>query len=239
MNVFLPPRLPCGAFAKIVRHFSSSNMKNSTRHSLLAIFLLMATPLLAPPAKADSDRFSSARNNARPQSVEPVSRNYSVEERIRYQLWNYVWNPLPNQPITHIVVNLGQQMVYVYQGDHLAAKSPTSTGKPGHETPTGLYPIIAKDINHKSNLYGYTVDAQGNVVDDNAKAGEKQLPPGVVYDAADMPYYMRIRDDGVGLHGGYLPGYPASHGCIRMPHAFAELLYSNVSMDVPVEVVAN
>ena len=212
-------------------------MKYPPHH--LATLLLVLMPLLAPLAKGDSDRFSSANNNARQHSTGPVSRDYSTEDRIRYQLWNYVWSPLPDQPITHIVVNLGLQMVYVYQGDHLAGKSPTSTGKPGHETPTGLYPIIAKDINHKSNLYGYTVDSQGNVVDDNAKAGEKQLPPGVVYDAADMPYYMRIRDDGVGLHGGYLPGSPASHGCIRMPHAFAELLFSNVSIGVPVDVVPN
>ena len=52
-----------------------------------------------------------------------------------------------------------------------------------------------------------------------------------------MPYYMRIRDDGTGLHAGYLPGYRASHGCIRMPNAFAELLYSNVSEGTPVDVV--
>ena len=65
--------------------------------------------------------------------------------------------------------------------------------------------------------------------DGNAKAGDKP-PPGAAYDSADMPYYMRLRDDGVGMHGGYIPGTgPASHGCIRLPHAFAELLFSNVS----------
>jgi lipoprotein-anchoring transpeptidase ErfK/SrfK len=111
-----------------------------------------------------------------------------------------------------------------------------TTGKPGHDTPPGHYEILVKDIDHKSNLYGIAVDAQGNVVDDNAAVGQK-LPPGSVYDAADMPYYMRLREDGVGMHGGYLPGYPASHGCIRLPHAFAELLYSNVSIGTPVDIV--
>jgi lipoprotein-anchoring transpeptidase ErfK/SrfK len=212
-------------------------MKTSFRLALFAIVHLGLVALVAVPAQADTDWFKSTHKSQVPSANGPISRHYSMDERIRFQLWSYVWTPLPNVPITHITVNLGQQMVYVYQGDHLAAKSPTSTGKPGHETPTGHYPIIAKDINHKSNLYGYTVDAQGNVVDDNASAGEKQLPAGVVYDAAEMPYYMRIRDDGVGLHGGYLPGYPASHGCIRMPHAFAALLYSNVAMGVPVDVV--
>ncbi len=52
-----------------------------------------------------------------------------------------------------------------------------------------------------------------------------------------LPYYLRIREDGTGLHAGYLPGYRASHGCIRLPHAFAELLFSNVSEGTPVDVV--
>jgi lipoprotein-anchoring transpeptidase ErfK/SrfK len=209
------------------------------RLALLCLALLLGAALPALPARADSGWFASTHHTAPDYPKGPVSRNYSQDDRIRYQLWPYTWNPEPDQPITHITINIAQQMVYVYQGDYLAAKSPVTTGKPGHETPTGHFSIIKKDINHKSNLYGYTVDAQGNVVDDNANAGEKSLPPGVVYDSADMPYYMRLRDDGTGMHGGYLPGYPASHGCIRLPHAFAELLYSNVSVGVPVDIVPN
>ena len=109
--------------------------------------------------------------------------------------------------------------------------------KPGHDTPTGHYTIIRKDIDHKSNLYGVYEDANGNVISGDAKAGDP-VPAGSVYDSADMPYYMRLRDDGVGMHGGYIPGTgPASHGCIRLPHAFAELLYSNVSEGTPVDIV--
>jgi lipoprotein-anchoring transpeptidase ErfK/SrfK len=214
-------------------------MNMSTRLALFAFVYLMAVALATGPARADSNWFNSTHKNQQQYPKGPVSRNYSMDDRVRYQLWPYMWNPQPDEPITHIVINIAQQMVFVYQGDHLAAKSPVTTGKPGHETPTGHFSIIAKDINHKSNLYGYTEDAQGNLVDDNANAGEKQLPAGVVYDAADMPYYMRVREDGTGMHGGYLPGYPASHGCIRLPHAFAELLYSNVSVGVPVDIVPN
>jgi lipoprotein-anchoring transpeptidase ErfK/SrfK len=214
-------------------------MNMSLRLALLAIVHLMAVALLALPGRADSNWFNSTHKNEQQYPKGPVSRSYSLEDRVRYQLWPYMWNPDPDEPITHIVINIGKQMVYVYQGDRLAAQSPVTTGKPGHETPEGHFSIIAKDINHKSNLYGYTQDEHGNVVDDNANAGEKQLPKGVVYDAADMPYYMRLREDGTGMHGGYLPGYPASHGCIRLPHAFAELLYSNVSLDVPVDIVPN
>ena len=120
--------------------------------------------------------------------------------------------------------------------DDVAGESPITTGKPGHDTPPGHYTILVKDIDHKSNLYGVFLDANGYVIDGNAEAGQKP-PPGAVYDSADMPYYLRIRDDGVGLHAGYLPGYPASHGCIRLPHAFAELLFSNISVGTPVDVV--
>jgi lipoprotein-anchoring transpeptidase ErfK/SrfK len=135
-----------------------------------------------------------------------------------------------------VEVRIGEQKVYVYQGGEVAGESPITTGKPGHETPPGHYTILVKDIDHKSNLYGVFLDANGYITDADAKAG--QTPPaGAVYDAAEMPYYMRIREDGVGMHGGYLPGYPASHGCIRLPHAFAELLYSNVSVGTPVDVV--
>lgn len=166
----------------------------------------------------------------------PVSRNYTTEDRVRYQLWNYSWNPDPSQPITRIEIRIGEQRVHVYQGDHEAGNSPVTTGKPGHDTPTGSYKIMVKDIDHKSNLYGVFLDANGNIIDGNAEAGQKP-PPGSVYDSADMPYYMRLRDDGVGMHAGYLPGYPASHGCIRLPHAFAELLFSNVSVGTPVDIV--
>ena len=165
-----------------------------------------------------------------------ILRQYSDQDRVRYQLWNYTWKPDPNQPITRIEVRIGEQKVYVYQGDEVAGESPTTTGKPGHDTPTGHYTILVKDIDHKSNLYGDFIDKNGYIVDGNAEVG--QTPPeGAIYDAADMPYYLRIREDGTGLHAGYLPGYPASHGCIRLPHAFAELLFSNVSVGTPVDVV--
>jgi len=166
----------------------------------------------------------------------PVHRAYTPEERVRYQLWDYSWKPDPTQPISRIEIRIGEQKVYVFQGDNIAAVSPVTTGKPGHDTPTGHYSVLVKDIDHKSNLYGIVLDANGYVINNNASASDA-LPAGAVYDSADMPYYLRIREDGVGLHGGYLPGYPASHGCIRMPHAFAELLYSNVSVGTPVDVV--
>jgi lipoprotein-anchoring transpeptidase ErfK/SrfK len=196
--------------------------------------------VVASTARADDDsssRHSSVFRSSRSYTSKgPVLRQYTDTDRVRYQLWNYTWKPDPSQPITRIEVRIGEQKVYVYQGDDVAGVSPITTGKPGYDTPKGHYQVLAKDIDHKSNLYGVFLDSNGHIVDPNASAN--QAPPhGSVYDAADMPYYMRLRDDGVGLHAGYLPGYPASHGCIRLPHAFAELLFSNVSVGTPVDVV--
>lgn len=201
------------------------------------LFVVASLLFLLPGLRADETTSSRYSHKTVPyNSKGAVLRQYTLEDRVRYQLWDYTWKPDYTQPITRIEVRIGEQRVYVYQGDSVAGSSPITTGKPGHETPTGHYKILVKDIDHKSNLYGVFLDANGNVVDGNAEVG--QTPPsGSVYDAADMPYYMRIREDGVGLHAGFLPGYRASHGCIRLPNAFAELLFSNVSLETPVDVV--
>jgi lipoprotein-anchoring transpeptidase ErfK/SrfK len=202
--------------------------------SLTLLVLAALSPLRADDYWADRHGSSSTHSYT---SKGPVLRQYTLTDRVRYQLWDYTWRPDPAEPISHIVINIGQQRVFVYQGDHVAGESPVTTGKPGHETPTGHFSIIAKEINHKSNLYGDFLDANGVIVDGNAEAGQKP-PPGLIYDSADMPYYMRLNEDGVGMHAGYIPGNgPASHGCIRLPHAFAELLFSNVSEGTPVDIV--
>lgn len=225
------------------RSASRQNQTMYPRWVRSGVFYTLALLILLPILRADDDDDDSSSSSSRHTSTTRtyssktgVVRRYAPEERVRYQLWDYTWKPDPSQPITRIEVRIGEQKVYVYQGNNVAGISPTTTGKPGHETPTGHYTILVKDIDHKSTLYGVFLDSDGHVVNDNASAGQEP-PSGSVYDAADMPYYMRIRDDGVGLHAGYLPGYPASHGCIRLPHAFAELLFSNASIGTPVDVV--
>ena len=224
------------------RTFESNLLRRNNGGSLLIALTFLATIVLLPamPSLRADDSTApqpkSHRDGVYSSKTGGVMRQYTPEERVRYQLWNYVWRPDPNQAITRVEIRIGEQKVYVYQGDEVAAESPVTTGKPGHETPPGHYTILVKDIDHKSNLYGVFLDANGYVISGDAKAGDTP-PAGSAYDAADMPYYMRIRDDGVGMHAGYLPGYPASHGCIRLPHAFAELLFSNVSVGTPVDVV--
>ena len=204
--------------------------------SLVAFIFTLLALLIEGGAPAQGQDYGARANGAYSSKDGAINRQYSLEDRVRYQLWDYNWHPNPDLPITRVEIRLGEQRVYVYQDDYLAASSPVTTGKAGHETPAGSYEILVKDINHKSNLYGDLLDANGNIIDGNAKAGEKP-PKNLIYDAADMPYYMRLREDGVGMHAGFLPGYPDSHGCIRLPHAFAELLYSNVSLGTPVDIV--
>ncbi|MBR0551206.1 L,D-transpeptidase family protein [Sphingomonadaceae bacterium LXI357] len=107
-----------------------------------------------------------------------------------------------------IVVSLPMQTLFVYRAGRLIGATSVSTGKPGKSTPTGEFPILQKQVFHRSNLYSN----------------------------APMPFMQRLTWSGVAMHAGYLPGYPASHGCIRMPRAFAKRLYSLTSLDTPVLV---
>lgn len=104
--------------------------------------------------------------------------------------------PKPSGPLV-LVVSLNNQTVTVYDDGKVIAKSPISSGMRGHETPTGIFSILEKNRQHYSNLYG----------------------------GAPMPFMQRVTNSGVALHAGDLPGYPASHGCVRLPYSFARNLF--------------
>ncbi|HEV7234523.1 MAG TPA: L,D-transpeptidase family protein [Sphingorhabdus sp.] len=110
-----------------------------------------------------------------------------------------------------IVAVLDIQRLYVFQNDKLIGFSTISAGKKGKETPTGYFNILQKNIDHKSNLYSN----------------------------APMPFMQRLTWDGIAIHGGHIPGYPASHGCIRLPHAFAKALFDVTQMEQEVVVLQN
>jgi hypothetical protein len=134
-----------------------------------------------------------------------------------------------------IKIRLSEQKAYFYKGGELVGVSQLSTGREGTSTPTGNFKVIQKSKDHVSNLYGDYVDDAGNVVVPNVGIKTDPKPPGTKFRGAPMPYFMRIHG-GVGLHAGYLPGYPASHGCIRMPEFMAENFFNNVSIGTPVTV---
>jgi lipoprotein-anchoring transpeptidase ErfK/SrfK len=135
-----------------------------------------------------------------------------------------------------VVIYLKEQRAYFYKGDQMVGVSQVSAGREGHNTPIGNYKIMQKDPNHASSLYGDYVDAAGNVVQKDVENGKDPRPPGAIFKGAPMPFFMRVTG-GVGMHQGYLPGYPASHGCIRMPGKMAEAFYNNVQVGTPVQIV--
>jgi lipoprotein-anchoring transpeptidase ErfK/SrfK len=140
---------------------------------------------------------------------------------------------VPGKP--SVKISLGEQRAYFYKGGTLVGISQLSTGREGLNTPPGHFSIIQKDVNHVSSKYGDYVDAAGTVVKQNVDVNKDPRPPGTHFQGAPMPYFMRIVD-GVGMHAGYLPGYPASHGCIRMPEFMAENFFKSVSTGTPVTI---
>lgn len=121
----------------------------------------------------------------------------------------YLWAPqiAPEGPVT-VIVSLETQRAYVYRNGVPIGVSTVSTGAEGRRTPTGVFTVLQKDIDHVSNLY-------------------KDSP---------MPFMQRLTWGGIALHAGDLPGYPASHGCVRFPAAFAKLLYGVSKLGMTVVV---
>lgn len=134
-----------------------------------------------------------------------------------------------------IRISLNEQRAYFYKGDQLVGVSLISTGREGFNTPTGSWRLKQKSRHHVSSLYGNYVDRDGNILMKDIDTTKDKRPPGAIYDGAKMPFFMRIHG-GVGMHEGFLPGYPASHGCIRMPGFMAEKFFDNVEIGTPVTI---
>jgi len=134
-----------------------------------------------------------------------------------------------------IRISLGEQRAYFFKGGQLVGVSVLSTGREGYGTPAGNYRIIQKDRDHKSNVYGDYVDRNGFVLQKDIDVNKDPKPAGAVFDGARMPFFMRIVG-GIGMHEGFLPGYAASHGCIRMPGFMAEAFFNSVSVGTPVTI---
>jgi chlorobactene glucosyltransferase len=147
-----------------------------------------------------------------------------------------VASPIPLPPSScSIDLNLNEQRAYLLKNGHMVADSPISSGREGHETPTGDFEVTQKDPNAFSNMYGMIVNkASGDVVVAGAEPG-MPVPQGCEYVPAPMRWFMRF-DGAVGMHEGNLPGYAASHGCVRMPAAMAKLFYDTVEVGTPVHV---
>jgi hypothetical protein len=128
--------------------------------------------------------------------------------------WAWYAEAVPEGPML-MLVSITQQKAYLYRNGVRVAVTTVSTGKKGHDTPTGVFTILQKNKDHKSNLY----------------KDSKNKP-------AAMPYMQRLTWDGIALHSGNLPGYPASHGCVRMPDGFAQRLFAETELGMTV-IVSN
>jgi lipoprotein-anchoring transpeptidase ErfK/SrfK len=133
-----------------------------------------------------------------------------------------------------VEIDLEEQTAYLIRGRQLVLATPISTGRSGHLTETGAFKVIEKERNHFSSLYGKIVDRNGRTVVADADA-DMAVPRGGKFLAAPMRYFMRFHD-AIGMHAGYLPGYPASHGCVRLPEQNAILFFNAVTVGTPVHV---
>jgi lipoprotein-anchoring transpeptidase ErfK/SrfK len=136
----------------------------------------------------------------------------------------------------HVRVSIPKQRAYLMVGEQVAADSPISSGKAGHSTPQGHFSVLEKDPDHRSSIYGDFVDSSGRTVRAGISAKIDSAPSGTHYVGAPMRWFMRLTGEGVGMHVGILPGYPASHGCIRMSSDGAKLFYDTVKVGTPVTV---
>jgi len=138
---------------------------------------------------------------------------------------------------TVVIINLSEQAAYLVEDGRLAFISPIASGKDGWGTPTGSFRVMRKDLNHRSGNFGLVSDSYGRVVNSNATPGS-YIPPGCHYTPAPMPYFMEFSKY-VGMHAGFLPGYPASHGCVRMPRDLAAAFFARVQVGTPVKVIGS
>jgi lipoprotein-anchoring transpeptidase ErfK/SrfK len=137
---------------------------------------------------------------------------------------------------TSVIVSLSKQRLYLMCENEIAIDSPISSGRKGHTTPTGSFHVREKDLAHMSNIYGNFVDRSGRVVRSGVSALIDSAPSGTHFEGAPMRFFMRLNDEGVGMHIGILPGYAASHGCVRLPAEIAPLIYGKVRVGTPVQV---
>jgi L,D-transpeptidase catalytic domain len=175
-------------------------MKLDDRYSVVKYLAL----LVAMAAGCCSSTLSLYAQGAKVSSPAELAR---VAEALQPGEWVWAASVAPTGPIL-IYVDLSRQRATVYRNGVRIAVSTISSGKPGHETPTGVFTILQKDATHRSKKYNN----------------------------APMPFQERLTWDGVALHAGGLPGYPESHGCVHMPFTFSQQLFGITTLGATVVV---
>ena len=166
-------------------------------------------------------------------NVSTTRNNFQEGEKSAGSVAYWIGDGVTGRP--SIKIDLENQRAYFYKGQQIVGVSVVSTGREGYNTPSGEFNVTQKDVDHISSLYGDYVDPNGEVVVQNVENGKDPKPPGTAFRGAPMPYFLRIQG-GTGLHAGYLPGYPASHGCVRLPEGMALKFFEDASVGTPVEI---
>ena len=162
------------------------------RYRRVAAALFGSLLFCADPALARTERFATAETDSD-----------------HFRPGQFLWEPelAPSGTMT-MLIDLARQRAYVYRGGVRIGATTISSGKPGYETPTGIFTVLQKDKDHYSKKYHH----------------------------APMPYDLRLTWEGISVHGGHLPGYPASHGCVRLPIAFSRALFDQASLGMMVTI---
>lgn len=196
--------------------------------AILSGLLFLASSLEAVPARLRHD-------SKRRATVKKESPGYALVDRQGNPLPKPFWaDPFPPGAV-HVEVHLNDQAARVFVDNRMVGQSPISSGRPGHETPEGEFTVIHKRENHTSNLYGSWMNANGEFAGE-AEAGQT-APSGLRYVPAPMPYFIRLTYSGIGFHAGLIPGYPASHGCIRLPAEMAEKFFRHLPEGTLVKIM--
>ncbi|MDF1658585.1 MAG: L,D-transpeptidase family protein [Verrucomicrobiales bacterium] len=176
-------------------------MNSPSRLALWSLFII--TALVLSSTEAHAQLFKKKKKQQEKQIAE------AVPTREPLQPGQYEWQPqnAPTGPLL-IVVSIDDQVAYVYRNGTEIGRSTVSTGRPGKETPTGVFTILEKRKEHESSIYK----------------------------GAQMPNMQRLTWTGIAIHAGDLPGYPASAGCIRLPLKFSELLFAETALGATVAI---
>lgn len=159
--------------------------------------------------------------------VNPVQGNAFVNESAYEKL---------NPSAARVEINLSLQKATLFDGNVPVIETPISSGTPRYPTKEGNFKILEKAQYKESNLYGRWVSrSTGETVVSGADARDPR-PAGTVFKGTPVPLWQRITHDGIGMHVGQLPGYAASHGCIRFPGSVMPLIYEKTLIGTPVHV---
>ena len=211
-----------------------TNPLASIQHKTMKTYALLVLLTALTGAAAQAGTMSYNPKHPAPAASTLVSSVCVQDPALARFEW-LVSDTAPEASINHIIVSIADQRLYAYHDQQLVAWSNVSSGKPGHETPTGSFTVLEKDPNHRSTLYGAFCDSKNRIVRAGVSLHIDSAPSGTHFIGAPMLWFCRFHD-AVGMHVGILPGYAASHGCVRLPANIAPLIYQKVKVGTPVEV---